>query len=306
MHTEKLGNRLRLSSFDVYVRSLLIRASQVCCAVFAVKHLLAKEPQRMNQKAPELTQIDHWINSDGLKLADLKGKVVVLHFWTFGCINCQHNLPYYNKWQADFAKERRADHWRPHARNQRRGRPKNVASEVEKLKHQVSRGRGRQERHVEGVRKPLLAQHLSHRQARSNSLSLGRRTGVPRRRRGQIRACQDQRTIGGIRELKIRPDRTAKTDGARNWRREFKMSTPIRIVVLGGGFAGATTALQLERLFRRRSDVEITLLDSENFFTFTPLLPEVPSGSIQTNAYCVSIACPAAKDHRAAGSGFES
>ena len=59
------------------------------------------------------------------------------------------------------------------------------------------------------------------------------------------------------------------------------MSAPITIVVLGGGFAGATTALQLERLFRRRSDVEITLLDSENFFTFTPLLPEVPSGSIQ-------------------------
>ena len=54
-----------------------------------------------------------------------------------------------------------------------------------------------------------------------------------------------------------------------------------RIVILGGGFAGATTALQFERIFRRRSDVEITLLDNENFFTFTPLLPEVPSGSIQ-------------------------
>jgi NADH dehydrogenase len=52
-------------------------------------------------------------------------------------------------------------------------------------------------------------------------------------------------------------------------------------VILGGGFAGTTTALQLEKQFRRSSDVEITLLDNENFFTFTPLLPEVPSGSIQ-------------------------
>ena len=59
------------------------------------------------------------------------------------------------------------------------------------------------------------------------------------------------------------------------------MSTPARIVILGGGFAGATTALELERLLRRRNDVEIMLLDNENFFTFTPLLPEVPSGSIQ-------------------------
>src|SRR5262245_32559307 len=54
-----------------------------------------------------------------------------------------------------------------------------------------------------------------------------------------------------------------------------------RIVILGGGFAGATTALELERLLGRRNEAEITLLDNENFFTFTPLLPEVPSGSIQ-------------------------
>jgi NADH dehydrogenase len=52
-------------------------------------------------------------------------------------------------------------------------------------------------------------------------------------------------------------------------------------VILGGGFAGTQVALRLEQLFRRRTDVEITLIDSENFFTFTPLLPEVPSGSIQ-------------------------
>ncbi|NUQ61057.1 MAG: NAD(P)/FAD-dependent oxidoreductase [Pirellulales bacterium] len=54
-----------------------------------------------------------------------------------------------------------------------------------------------------------------------------------------------------------------------------------RIVILGGGFAGTTVALRLEQLLRHDTNVEITLLDSENFFTFTPLLPEVPSGSIQ-------------------------
>jgi NADH dehydrogenase len=59
------------------------------------------------------------------------------------------------------------------------------------------------------------------------------------------------------------------------------MDDVTRIVIVGGGFAGTTTALQLERLVGRRPDVKITLIDSENFFTFTPLLPEVPSGSIQ-------------------------
>jgi NADH dehydrogenase len=59
------------------------------------------------------------------------------------------------------------------------------------------------------------------------------------------------------------------------------MEPTTRIVIIGGGFAGTAIALRLERTFRRNKSVEITLIDSENFFTFTPLLPEVPSGSIQ-------------------------
>jgi NADH dehydrogenase len=56
---------------------------------------------------------------------------------------------------------------------------------------------------------------------------------------------------------------------------------PTRIVILGGGFAGTTTALRLEQLFARDASVEIVLVDAENFSLFTPLLPEVPSGSIE-------------------------
>jgi NADH:ubiquinone reductase (H+-translocating) len=54
-----------------------------------------------------------------------------------------------------------------------------------------------------------------------------------------------------------------------------------QIVIIGGGFAGTAIALRLEHTFRRDDAIEITLIDSENFFTFTPLLPEVPSGSIE-------------------------
>lgn len=54
-----------------------------------------------------------------------------------------------------------------------------------------------------------------------------------------------------------------------------------RIVILGGGFAGVTAALRLERHFGRRADVEVTIVDGENFSLFTPLLPEVLSGSLQ-------------------------
>ncbi len=53
-----------------------------------------------------------------------------------------------------------------------------------------------------------------------------------------------------------------------------------RIVVLGGGFAGVYTAHYLHRLSRRRDDLEVVLVNRENYFVFQPLLPEVVSGNI--------------------------
>src|SRR5215510_16108032 len=54
----------------------------------------------------------------------------------------------------------------------------------------------------------------------------------------------------------------------------------VRIVILGGGFAGVYAARRLETLLRRRDDVEIVLVNKENYFVFQPLLPEVISGTI--------------------------
>jgi cytochrome c biogenesis protein CcdA/thiol-disulfide isomerase/thioredoxin len=53
--------------------------------------------------APELTGLTDWINSSPLTLAQLKGKVVLIDFWTYSCINCIHTLPhvegYYEKYK---------------------------------------------------------------------------------------------------------------------------------------------------------------------------------------------------------------
>jgi NADH dehydrogenase len=55
----------------------------------------------------------------------------------------------------------------------------------------------------------------------------------------------------------------------------------MRIVVLGGGFGGVTTVRHLERVLRRRTSVEITLVSRENSFVLTPLLFEACSGGLE-------------------------
>ena len=48
--------------------------------------------------APEFTGISDWINSPPLTLAGLRGKVVLVEFWTFACSNCQNVQPYVKAW----------------------------------------------------------------------------------------------------------------------------------------------------------------------------------------------------------------
>jgi len=55
--------------------------------------------------APELTGLSAWINSAPLTLAGLHGKVVLLDFWTYSCINCQRTLPSLERWARDYASD---------------------------------------------------------------------------------------------------------------------------------------------------------------------------------------------------------
>jgi thiol-disulfide isomerase/thioredoxin len=52
--------------------------------------------------APSIDGIDAWINSEPLQLNDLRGKVVLIDFWTYSCINCMRTLPYLNDWYRKY------------------------------------------------------------------------------------------------------------------------------------------------------------------------------------------------------------
>jgi len=52
--------------------------------------------------APKFTGVTEWLNAKPIVLAEQKGKVVVVHFWTNGCVNCINNYPHYRAWQDKY------------------------------------------------------------------------------------------------------------------------------------------------------------------------------------------------------------
>ncbi len=54
--------------------------------------------------APDFVGIKEWINSKPLTIDELKGKVVLIDFWTYTCINCIRTLPYLKRWHEKYAK----------------------------------------------------------------------------------------------------------------------------------------------------------------------------------------------------------
>jgi len=55
--------------------------------------------------APELEGIEAWINSKPLKLENLRGKVVMLDFWTYSCINCIRTIPHLRELHDKYSKK---------------------------------------------------------------------------------------------------------------------------------------------------------------------------------------------------------
>ena len=55
--------------------------------------------------APEFTGLGKWFNSPPLTMAGLRGKVVLVDFWTFGCFNCANTMPHVVRWHDQFSRQ---------------------------------------------------------------------------------------------------------------------------------------------------------------------------------------------------------
>src|SRR5919206_1696587 len=60
-----------------------------------------------------------------------------------------------------------------------------------------------------------------------------------------------------------------------------RSNKPTCILILGSGFAGVEVLRRLQRKFRKKNNIDITLVSRDNFLLFTPMLHEVSSGTIE-------------------------
>src|SRR5262249_32295906 len=81
----------------------------ICLAAFAALYVLMETDNmttlQTSRVAPELNNTV-WLNTETpLHLADLRGSVVLLEFWTFDCINCIRTIPYVQRWHETYANQ---------------------------------------------------------------------------------------------------------------------------------------------------------------------------------------------------------
>jgi len=65
--------------------------------------------------------------------------------------------------------------------------------------------------------------------------------------------------------------------------------TQTKILILGGGFGGINVLQSIQKKFRNESNVKISLVSQDNYFVYTPMLPEVTSGLIHPNDITIPI-----------------
>lgn len=64
--------------------------------------LVLQEGLRTPYPAPDFSGIEAWLNSPPLSMMGLRGKVVLIDFWTYSCINCVRTLPYLTDWDRKY------------------------------------------------------------------------------------------------------------------------------------------------------------------------------------------------------------
>ncbi|RDK11912.1 thioredoxin family protein [Cupriavidus lacunae] len=84
------------------IRGILAAAGIAAIHIFGSGAVAESQKVSDQRYAPEFKYIDHWLNSEPLTMQQLRGKVVLVDFWTYSCINCVNTLPYVTQWHDKY------------------------------------------------------------------------------------------------------------------------------------------------------------------------------------------------------------
>src|SRR6478672_4427174 len=86
------------------MKALILTLTLLSFMFASERGVLMSAQDRARVRAPEIQGGRGWLNTDKpLSIAALKGKVILLDFWTYGCINCIHIIPDLKKLEAKYA-----------------------------------------------------------------------------------------------------------------------------------------------------------------------------------------------------------
>lgn len=104
-----ISKNIKIVSFSISVLFILFSAIGILSALSENSELMNEHSKLVklnhpSDEAPDLkNKYGKWVNTDKeISMEDLKGKVVLIEFWTFGCYNCTNTLPYLNKWYEKY------------------------------------------------------------------------------------------------------------------------------------------------------------------------------------------------------------
>jgi thiol-disulfide isomerase/thioredoxin len=83
--------------------SLDVRAAAWLAGIGPELERAAPDAFAAGDAAPEFAGIETWLNSEPLRLSDLRGRVVLVDFFTYGCANCVRTIPDLVRWHARYA-----------------------------------------------------------------------------------------------------------------------------------------------------------------------------------------------------------
>jgi thiol-disulfide isomerase/thioredoxin len=88
--------------FRTLTAVVVFAAMAMFAAIAVTRGAAIAHPLNSAPVAPKITGIDKWLNSDPLTMQQLRGKVVLVDFWTYSCINCVNTLPYVKDWYQKY------------------------------------------------------------------------------------------------------------------------------------------------------------------------------------------------------------